>query len=418
MFEQQSRILDNHVSHLCITGLDYCKVNGIVVLSLPPHCSHKLQPLDRTVFGPFKKSVNGQCDAWISSNPGKAMTIYDIPGIVKSSWPASATNANILSGFHCTGIWPLNPDIFQDHEYMPSIVTDRDAPVVDAGDAPIVDTGDAPTVDARDQLDRSLLNDSAFVVGANEVVEGPRTSTPISFGNEDASISALMDNSTIESISTASTNESTASMQSLDETIEEIRPLPKAAPRNESRRQRKTRKSEILTDSPVMEELRATQKAAKAKKQPKSNQPKTVSKKVEKPAASSKKTSKKLTSKKTDEPQPSTSTGKRAKQPQPSTSTGKRAKQPQPSTSTGKKGKRYQTDTSDDDSEEDLQNLCCVCLEGIAKLSTNKICTSCHGEAHNNCVRTDGPLFTCKNCFSDIDDDEEEQVEEGEESSD
>lgn len=53
-------ILDNHVSHLSIKGLDYCKENGIVVLSLPPHCSHKLQPLDRTVFGPFKKAVNGQ----------------------------------------------------------------------------------------------------------------------------------------------------------------------------------------------------------------------------------------------------------------------------------------------------------------------------------------------------------------------
>lgn len=51
-------ILDNHESHLSIAGLDYCKKEGIFVLSLPPHCSHKLQPLDRSVFGPFKKVVN------------------------------------------------------------------------------------------------------------------------------------------------------------------------------------------------------------------------------------------------------------------------------------------------------------------------------------------------------------------------
>ena len=44
-------LLDNHYSHLAIDVLDYCKDNGVVLLSFPPHCSHKLQPLDRTVFG-------------------------------------------------------------------------------------------------------------------------------------------------------------------------------------------------------------------------------------------------------------------------------------------------------------------------------------------------------------------------------
>ena len=48
-------LLDNHYSHLAIDVLDYCKDNGEVLLSFPPHCSHKLHPLDRTVFGPLKK---------------------------------------------------------------------------------------------------------------------------------------------------------------------------------------------------------------------------------------------------------------------------------------------------------------------------------------------------------------------------
>lgn len=55
-------IFDNHESHLSIAGLDYCKANGIIVLSLPPHCSHKMQPLDRTVYGPLKKCIHAQCD--------------------------------------------------------------------------------------------------------------------------------------------------------------------------------------------------------------------------------------------------------------------------------------------------------------------------------------------------------------------
>lgn len=80
-------VLDNHESHLSIEALDYFKANGVCVLSFPPHCSHRLQPLDRTVFGPFKKFYNSFVDSWMTNNPGKTMTIYDIPGIITSAWP-------------------------------------------------------------------------------------------------------------------------------------------------------------------------------------------------------------------------------------------------------------------------------------------------------------------------------------------
>lgn len=38
--------------------MNFCRSNGIALLLLPPQCSHKMQPLDRTVYGPFKKAVN------------------------------------------------------------------------------------------------------------------------------------------------------------------------------------------------------------------------------------------------------------------------------------------------------------------------------------------------------------------------
>ena len=52
-------LLDNYYSHLAKDVLDYCKDNGVVLLSFPPHCSHKLQPLDRTVFGPLNPILPG-----------------------------------------------------------------------------------------------------------------------------------------------------------------------------------------------------------------------------------------------------------------------------------------------------------------------------------------------------------------------
>ena len=38
-------ILDNHASHICIEAVQFCRENGIVMVSIPPHCTHRLQPL-------------------------------------------------------------------------------------------------------------------------------------------------------------------------------------------------------------------------------------------------------------------------------------------------------------------------------------------------------------------------------------
>ena len=48
-------LLDNHATHVHIDVISFAKQNHIVLLSYPPHCSHKLQPLDVSVFGPLKK---------------------------------------------------------------------------------------------------------------------------------------------------------------------------------------------------------------------------------------------------------------------------------------------------------------------------------------------------------------------------
>ena len=124
-------LLDNHSSHISVRAVDFCNGQGIVLLTFPPHCSHKLQPLDRSVFGPFKKMVNAASDDWMRMNPGKPMTIYNIPGIVRNALPTAATQRNIQAGFQCTGVWPYHPNIFQDSDFAPSQVTDRPDPAED-----------------------------------------------------------------------------------------------------------------------------------------------------------------------------------------------------------------------------------------------------------------------------------------------
>ena len=52
-------LLDNHESHRSLSALEYCRNNGIHVVFFPPHCSHRLQPLDVSVFGSFKAALRG-----------------------------------------------------------------------------------------------------------------------------------------------------------------------------------------------------------------------------------------------------------------------------------------------------------------------------------------------------------------------
>ncbi|XP_049796087.1 uncharacterized protein LOC126212719 [Schistocerca nitens] len=51
-------ILGDHESHTSIAAISYAKENGIILLTLPPHTSRKLQPLDVGVVAPFKMFYN------------------------------------------------------------------------------------------------------------------------------------------------------------------------------------------------------------------------------------------------------------------------------------------------------------------------------------------------------------------------
>lgn len=117
-------LLDNHCSHLSIDGLNFAKENGIIMLSFPT-ATHRLQPLDRSVYGTFKKHVNSVSDSWMRNNPGKTLSIYDIPGIVATAYPLAATPLNIQAGFRATGIQSYNRDVFLETEFVPSYVSDR-----------------------------------------------------------------------------------------------------------------------------------------------------------------------------------------------------------------------------------------------------------------------------------------------------
>ena len=92
-------LLDNHQSHLSIEFIDLAKENGVTVVTFPPDTSHKLQPLDVSVYGPLKRAYNCEIDSWLVSNTRKTVSIYEVAKISGKAWSKAATPTNIMAGF-------------------------------------------------------------------------------------------------------------------------------------------------------------------------------------------------------------------------------------------------------------------------------------------------------------------------------
>lgn len=47
-------VYDGHSSHISLSVVEAVRQENVVILKLPPHTSHVLQPMDLTVFKPLK----------------------------------------------------------------------------------------------------------------------------------------------------------------------------------------------------------------------------------------------------------------------------------------------------------------------------------------------------------------------------
>ncbi|KAK0132274.1 hypothetical protein N1851_032903 [Merluccius polli] len=120
-----------------------------ILLSFPPHCSYRLQHLDRTFYVLLKRHINSMSDSWMRNNPAK-----------KKSTTLAATPLNIQAGFR---VQPYNRDVFLETEFAPSNVSDR----------PFQDTA-LPGPSTNPELPSPSAN-LALPGCSNPVLSGPRT---------------------------------------------------------------------------------------------------------------------------------------------------------------------------------------------------------------------------------------------------
>ena len=103
-------IFDGHGSHITFDFVSLCFSNNVLLLCLPPHSTHLLQPLDVGLFGPYQHIYGLAVDNYIRSGQnvmGIKKTIF-IPFLTEAR-QATFTAHNIRQSFAATGISPLNP---------------------------------------------------------------------------------------------------------------------------------------------------------------------------------------------------------------------------------------------------------------------------------------------------------------------
>ena len=113
-------LLDGHSSHLNPTTITRAAEEKVIIFCLPPHTTHRTQPLDKGCFSPLKAYWRDECHAYIRKNPGKVITKFQFNNIFSKAWMRGMSIGNITSGFKTTGIYPFNPKKLLPQEEQPS----------------------------------------------------------------------------------------------------------------------------------------------------------------------------------------------------------------------------------------------------------------------------------------------------------
>ena len=101
-------LMDGHSSHFGPFFVNQAAEEKVIVFCLPPHSTHRTQPLDKGVFGPLKRAWREECHEYLSNNPGKVITRYQFSYLFGRTWKKGMIPHNIMKGFEVTGIYPVN----------------------------------------------------------------------------------------------------------------------------------------------------------------------------------------------------------------------------------------------------------------------------------------------------------------------
>lgn len=102
-------ILDGYGSHVTAEFDQYCSQNSIILLCMPPHSSHILQPLDVSCFSVLKRFYGRGVEETIRAGINH-IDKDDFLALYQQARTTSFSSNTIQNGFRAVGLVPFNPD--------------------------------------------------------------------------------------------------------------------------------------------------------------------------------------------------------------------------------------------------------------------------------------------------------------------
>ncbi|KAG7294875.1 hypothetical protein JYU34_002823 [Plutella xylostella] len=223
-------ILDNHASHISLSVYEYCKSNHIHMLSLPPHTSHRMQPLDVSFFGPLKMAYKKECDLFLKSHLAEKITPYDVASLVRKAFNNVASISKGESGFRSTGIFPLNPEVFTEEDFLAAETLQSETVVIE---------------DCNESLAAACVIPST----SKEDSPVPSTSTQI------VSLDLMMSNQEVPLDSESDVVPQVPGTSNQSSVLHDLIKMPEKASVIKTRQGRKKQHATILTSTPQKENL-------------------------------------------------------------------------------------------------------------------------------------------------------------------
>ncbi|KAF5281763.1 hypothetical protein FQR65_LT14558 [Abscondita terminalis] len=186
--EQVVLILDGHYSHSRnIDVINIAREIFIHIICLPPHSTHKLQPLDISFMSPFKTYYAGEIETWLKANPGRVVTAYQIAELMGRAYLRAASCEVAVNGFRKCGIFPFQPTIFRDDEFVIHSSNEREK---DGNTAENVQPNQSPQPGCSGETSKrrgkrgstSILTSTPYKTALEESLEQRKKVTPRQIG--------------------------------------------------------------------------------------------------------------------------------------------------------------------------------------------------------------------------------------------
>lgn len=111
-------VFDGHFTHTRnLDVITTARENHVIIVCLPPHSSHKMQPMDVGFMKPLKTFYAQEVEIWLRANFGRVVTVYQIGELFGRAYMKAATVQNAAKGFQSTGLFPMNKYRFGEEDF-------------------------------------------------------------------------------------------------------------------------------------------------------------------------------------------------------------------------------------------------------------------------------------------------------------